>query len=119
MWTYLGTITPRWEKWEFFPVSSINGTLLRVSFRSLDSLPLESMFSWLMLRRVWLTVTPPTRDRVKLVKPTDLAVVVEYPIQQSYLDAGLVVAEFQVKKGWKYKDRGRQEPAYQVTLEEQ
>lgn len=115
---YLGTIQPKYDRWELFPNSSINGKFLRVTFQAVDGLPLEGNCSFLLLRRYWASTTPSSVERAKKVFPTNNAVIIHTPISEDYAALGLVVCDWQCKLGWRKRHTGLLEPAYTVTLEE-
>ncbi|OKH39080.1 hypothetical protein NIES2119_08090 [[Phormidium ambiguum] IAM M-71] len=118
IWINLGTILPKINEWEDFPLPSVTGSFIRITFLFAGGEGPQNTRSFLLLRRIWYVTTPPSVERAFKIWPSNYSNIIHNPIRQDFIDNGLTVCEYQAKVGFRYRHRGTIENAYQVMLEE-
>lgn len=118
IWINLGTILPKIDHWEDFPVPSVTATFFRVSFIFAGGENASNTRSYLLIRRIWYVTTPATIERAFKIWPSNFSNLIYNPIRQEFLDNGLTVCFYQAKIGFYRKNTGVIENNYQVMLEE-
>ena len=116
-WLDLGTVTPRLNEWEFFPVSSIGGDTFRFTFGNLQN---YRFFKSYCLVRFYVPIpNAPFYSLTRRLYPQPESVVLEFSLPQRLKDDGWLLWEPEVKKVLYRRWRGNSlEPAYTLKLED-
>lgn len=119
IWFFQGEVLINPGDWETMPKYSVNQGTLRVTFRTLDGSPIDGQWSFVYLRRVWVSFFPYNAEQAIVVYPSATPQILSLPLPPSKDLLGLSLAKFQVKMGWKAKTPAwKEESIYSFALEE-